>query len=239
MATPTVYVICDQNCKFEGMTKEQILTAITQAVQSGEISDVDTGFVQTIKTINGRALKFFVGEQAEFEALSAEEKRDLFALITNDTTKAGIYEILNSLTEWARQITDGSAVVPKAYSASSLSVDPINLIQLLGGAEYKKGTFYIDKDDTLEHWAEIMPEGVYVLKVEYSSKEKTAATDDVKIITQLVAVRYGNTSHRVNETPIIDFVTNASAALDGELNVSFSITDSGANYYRAFMHRII
>lgn len=97
MATPKVYVICDQNCKFEGMTKEQILTAIAQAIETGEIKDVDAGFVQTIKTINGLPLKFFVGEQSVYDALSEEEKENLFAIITNDTTAAGILEEIENL----------------------------------------------------------------------------------------------------------------------------------------------
>lgn len=97
MATPTVYVICNQNCKFEGMTKEQILTAIAQAVETGEIKDVDAGFVQTIKTVNGLPLKFFVGEQSAYDELTEEEKNNLFAIITNDTTGAGIREEIEKL----------------------------------------------------------------------------------------------------------------------------------------------
>ena len=99
MNTPTVYVICDQNCKFEGLTREQILTAITQAVNEGTIGDIDTGFITTIKTINGTPLKFFVGEQADYDALTDEQKQNLFAIITNDTTKDGILNAIKTLQE--------------------------------------------------------------------------------------------------------------------------------------------
>lgn len=99
MTTPIVYVICNNNCKYEGMTKEQILTAIAQAVSEGKISNIDTGFITTIKTINGAPLKFFVGTQAEYEALTTDQKHNLFAIITNDTTKADINEILETLTK--------------------------------------------------------------------------------------------------------------------------------------------
>lgn len=95
--TPKVYVICDQNCKFEGMTKEQILTAIRQAVNEGTIGNIDAGFVQTVKTINGVALKFFVGEQSAYDALSDDDKKDLFAIITNDTAKDEILEAIEAL----------------------------------------------------------------------------------------------------------------------------------------------
>lgn len=115
--TPTVYVICDQNCKFEGMTKEQILTAIVNAVSSGEIGDVNTGFVQTIKTINGKALKFFVGEQHEYDALSEGDKQDLFAIITNDTTKDSLLDSVESLTINMASVLVGTKSVGLAREA--------------------------------------------------------------------------------------------------------------------------
>lgn len=90
MSTPTVYVICDKNCKFEGMTKEQIITAITQAVNEGTVGDIDAGFITTIKTINGVPLQFFVGQQAAYDNLTDAEKKNVFAIITNDTTKEAL-----------------------------------------------------------------------------------------------------------------------------------------------------
>lgn len=95
--TPTVYVICDQNCKFEGMTKEQIYTAIVQAVNEGTIGDIDTGFITTVKTINGTPLKFFVGTQDEYDALTEEDKQNLFAIISNDATREGILATIETL----------------------------------------------------------------------------------------------------------------------------------------------
>ena len=95
--TPKVYVICDNNCKFEGMTKEQILAAIAQAVETGTVGDIDAGFITTIKTINGIALKFFVGEQAAYDELSEEEKKNLFAIITNDATKEGLLAAIEGI----------------------------------------------------------------------------------------------------------------------------------------------
>ena len=95
--TPTVYVICSNNCKYEGLTKEQILTAITQAVNEGSIGNIDTGFVTTIKTINGLPLRFFVGTQPEYEALTEEQKQGLYAIITNDTTASSMADMLTML----------------------------------------------------------------------------------------------------------------------------------------------
>ena len=132
-ATPKVYVICDNNCKYEGLTKEQILTAIAQAVEKGTITDVDTGFITTVKTINGTGLKFFVGEQHEYEALTDEQKQGLFAIITNDTTREGLLNSIKSLEEsvetlegWYERVTDGRSAVPKATNAGTATKLALN-----------------------------------------------------------------------------------------------------------------
>ena len=79
------YVISDDNCKFESLTKEEILTAIAQAIESGEISDVDTGFVTTIKETNHNVgLKLWYGTQQEYNALQTLDD-DTFYIIKDDT----------------------------------------------------------------------------------------------------------------------------------------------------------
>ena len=78
------YVYCADNCKFEGMTKEQILTAIEQAISTGEIKDVDSGFITTIKEQNAQSgLKFWVGTIAEFNALT-EMQDDCLYIFTDE-----------------------------------------------------------------------------------------------------------------------------------------------------------
>lgn len=84
------YVLCADNCKFEGMTKEQILTAIEQAMSTGEIKDIDTGFVTKIKERNKNvALSFWVGSSAEYNALETKAE-NCFYILTDDTTGADI-----------------------------------------------------------------------------------------------------------------------------------------------------
>lgn len=80
------FVLCADNCKFESMTKEQILTAILQAISTGEIKDVDTGFVTTVKEQNsGAGLSFWVGTQAQYNAIETKIA-NCFYIITDDTT---------------------------------------------------------------------------------------------------------------------------------------------------------
>lgn len=114
MSTPKVYVLCDQNCRWEGMTKEQILAAIAQAVESHEITDVDTGFVTTIKTINGVGLKFFIGTQAAWAELSADEKDGVFAIFSDDNTGDALKKDIEDLQAALATILDGTQTVQKA-----------------------------------------------------------------------------------------------------------------------------
>lgn len=136
MATPTVYVICDQNCKFEGMTKEQIYTAIVQAVNEGTIGDIDTGFISTIKTITGSTLKFFVGTQAEYDVLTDEQKLNLFAVISNDETLSGIDEAIKALQEKSTSLETQVDALRTFSLVKSIAID-----------EYGRGT--LPKDDAI------------------------------------------------------------------------------------------
>lgn len=116
MATPTVYVICDQNCKFEGMTKEQILAAIVQAANEGTIRDIDAGFITKLKTINGVTIRFFVGERSAYDALSDEEKKNLFAIITNEETTAQLLEYIKNLDEKVKALEEALAEALENYN---------------------------------------------------------------------------------------------------------------------------
>lgn len=121
MSERKYYVICDDNCKFPAMTKEQTLAAIQQAVSMGEIKDVDTGFVTTLKTINGHGLKFFIGEQSEWDNVPDEQKTGVFAIITNDTIKddmqSAITTLQLTLQSLLEDLADGSLVVKSAVYA--------------------------------------------------------------------------------------------------------------------------
>lgn len=99
MAERKYYVLCGSNCKFESMTKEQILTAIQQAVSTGEIKDVDAGFITTIKEQNrGNAITLWKGTQAEYNALT-EKPEDCFYIITDDTFKEDVNAALKAQKE--------------------------------------------------------------------------------------------------------------------------------------------
>lgn len=65
------YLYCDDDCRHEGMTKEQILTAIQQAIETGYVSDPDGAVISRLREINkGGAARVWVGTEAEYNALS-------------------------------------------------------------------------------------------------------------------------------------------------------------------------
>ena len=64
------YVVCDDDCRYEGMTSEQILTAIQQALEQGYVSDPDAAVISKLREIKaGGAAQVWIGTEAEFNAL--------------------------------------------------------------------------------------------------------------------------------------------------------------------------
>lgn len=97
-----VFVRGESNSNFEALTKEQVLAAIVQAIEGGTISNIDTGFVTTIKEQNkGQGLMFWVGTTAEYEAL-AEKPNNVLYIKTDDTSAQ---DISNNFTSISNQIT--------------------------------------------------------------------------------------------------------------------------------------
>lgn len=117
MSTPKVYAICGTNCRYETLTKEQILTAIANAVESGDIGDIDAGFITTIKEQNGgEGLRFWVGTMAAYNALT-EIDADMLYIITDDTTLADIEQAYEEIKTALDNIENGTSTVPKAKEA--------------------------------------------------------------------------------------------------------------------------
>ena len=54
-----------------GMTREQVITAIDQIISTGEVQDLDTGFVTTLKEINhGLPFRVWLGTTTEYQTLA-------------------------------------------------------------------------------------------------------------------------------------------------------------------------
>lgn len=176
------YVLCDSNCKFESMTKEQIFAAITQAVNERKIGDIDTGFVTTVKTINGTPLKFFVGTQSEYELLSASQKENLFAIITNDTSKESMLATLEEI-----RIAQESTNATVANILEELSVRPRYILR--NSTEYALGDnrliadLYEDEKSFVGRTFEIVTNnrGNFIVKFNKASDEHWFKIDESNI----------------------------------------------------------
>lgn len=91
-----VFSVRLDDCFFETMTKEQILAAIVEATGNAPTA-INDAFVSKIKEQNNQAaLKFWVGTQAEYNALTEKVNNCLY-IITDDTAKEDIENLIKDL----------------------------------------------------------------------------------------------------------------------------------------------
>ena len=123
MSKPKVYALCGDNCRHETLSKEDIITAIANAVQNADIGDIDAGFITTIKEQNGgTGLRFWVGTMAAYNALT-EKSADILYIVTDDNTLGDIEEYIEGIKTNLDNILDGKTTVPKAKYAQYASSD--------------------------------------------------------------------------------------------------------------------
>lgn len=93
------FCFCGDNCKFETMTKEQIITAIYEAALYGQIQNIDDGFITKVKEQNkGETLTFWLGTTAEFNAIEEEDPK-CFYIKTDDTTLEDMAKEIEAIKE--------------------------------------------------------------------------------------------------------------------------------------------
>lgn len=116
MPTPTVYVISNTNCKYEGMTKEQIIEAIAEATGNTP-TGIDDAFITKIKEQNANGtVKLWIGTTAQFNAITTKDDDTLY-LLTDDDSADSWDEIAETLAE----ILNGTRSVVKATQAASVA----------------------------------------------------------------------------------------------------------------------
>lgn len=181
MLDRTYYVICEDKCLFEAMTKEQIIAAIAEATGSTP-TDVDSAFITKIKEQNAnRELKFWVGTQAQYNAI-AEPAEDTFYLITDPTFEA---DIQTELAELQTQVAELNALKPidvsdkiTLTSADTESVgvankqyvfDPASGIMYFTVALTVKAEIDADTSKVISHTGGYAPLGVTSIVAQHSS----------------------------------------------------------------------
>lgn len=138
------FCFCEANCKFETMTKEQILAAIAQAAETGLVIDPDAGFISKVKETNaGGYLTFWVGTQAQHNAI-AEKDPSCFYIITDDTKDADIAKALADAADHASQRNNPHGVTyeqagaaPAGYGLGEESKDCADCNLVTGNGFYR------------------------------------------------------------------------------------------------------
>lgn len=129
---------------YEAMTKQEVLTAIVNAVQGGTIGNIDTGFVTTIKELNhGQGLMFWVGTTAEYEAIQNKQENVLY-IKTDDTSAQDIEANFNTLS---RRISGLDALVGSVSADSITYKDVVERLKATVGYS-SKNLLYIDAQPT-------------------------------------------------------------------------------------------
>lgn len=172
----TYHVISDDNCKFESMTKEQILAAIVQAVEGHSISDVDTGFVQVLKEQNhGAGLKFWIGTTAEYNALHAIDQ-DCFYILTDDTEledmEADIASFRASLEAMGEIVTGLSGTVATHTS------DIAGLTNSVTDMQTRNGFVFLDDENEIPY----NPSFVVPIALDYIHGDTPTYIDDFVLV---------------------------------------------------------
>lgn len=105
MSERKYYCFCGSNCKYETMTKEQILATIAQAAADGLVVEVEDALVTKVKERNkGGYATFWIGTKAEYNALGDEIKKECFCLITDDTREEDMAAAISRLLENAESV---------------------------------------------------------------------------------------------------------------------------------------
>lgn len=118
MADKKYFVLCNSNCKYESLTREQIIAAIAEAT-GNTVTDVDEAFITKIKEQNtGAAVKFWVGTQAEYNAIVAKgevEENTLYC-----TSDGSAITLLSARIDNAEvQISANEALIDGLYSQNN------------------------------------------------------------------------------------------------------------------------
>lgn len=107
------YVICDDNCKFPAMTKEETIAAIAEATGETPVH-IDDAFISKIKEQNRNAsLKWWAGTEAEYNSITTKSNDTLYVITDiedNAVVKGDFAVVTGSIT-----MNDGSGTTNINY----------------------------------------------------------------------------------------------------------------------------
>lgn len=129
------------------LTEEQIITLVTNIVDSGSVGDIDTGFVTRLVEQNKhKALRFWVGTQSEYNAI-AEKLANTFYIITDDSFKedvqAAIVDLQNQInnivhTDYETEISDLQETAAALTTSLTTLQGKVTALESVPSMVYKK-----------------------------------------------------------------------------------------------------
>ena len=122
MAERNYYVLCDDNCKFPAMTKEQVIAAIAEATGNTP-TGIDDAFITKLKEKNsGAAFSFWVGTQAEYNAIVAADEviANCLYLLTDETT---VDDMQKQIDDNTKANENGAARIEEKVKLSGITSD--------------------------------------------------------------------------------------------------------------------
>lgn len=138
------YCYCDSNCRYETMTKEQILAAIAQAAETGLVIDPDAGFISKVKEKNrGEYVTFWVGTRAQYNRLESVDKNCVY-IIADDTSAA---DLNAALAQMQQTCENAEAVAAEARASATSSTR-----RLAPSFEDGQGFAYMYSETELDNW---------------------------------------------------------------------------------------
>lgn len=113
------FVLCEDNCKFEGMTKEQIIAAIAEATGATPTL-VDEAFITKIKEQNAQAAtKLWVGTKAEYNAIDTPATDTVY--IIKEAGAPVLVDIPEIITEYSQ--LNGRPNIPSIITSGTAEPD--------------------------------------------------------------------------------------------------------------------
>ncbi|MGA4517399.1 phage upper tail fiber protein [Solibacillus silvestris] len=132
--TRTYFVICEDNCKFESMTKEQIIAAIAEATGSTP-TQIDDAFITKIKEQNAEAsTKFWIGTKAEYNAIQSKASDVVY--IIKESGEPTLIDIPNVITDYNE--LSGKPNIPSIITSGTSDPDENTAGYRIAGSVYFK-----------------------------------------------------------------------------------------------------
>lgn len=148
MSEKKYYCYCDSNCKYETMTKEQILAAIAQAAAGNLVFDTEAAIISKVKEVNaGGFVTFWVGKQAEYNALPSVDPNCVY-IITDNTWQGDVETLFRNHIDskgnphglTVEMIGAASASDLRSHTQNKANPHGVTIDQIGAAPAYTKGT---------------------------------------------------------------------------------------------------